>query len=94
MSVKNLFRSAVVLLALLVLVPSLHQVDAQEDSLSKIDPKIASRLKSTAPGEFVTVVVRFHGTPDRRLFGGNRERYIEELRDTARRAIHGRRCRR
>ncbi len=85
-SSKKMFAGAAVLLALLVLIPSLNQVDAQEDSLSKIDPVIASRLKSTAPGEFVTVVVRFHGTPDKRLFGGNRERYIGELRNTARRA--------
>ncbi len=85
-SLKKIFAGAAVLLALLVLIPSLNQVDAQEDALSKIDPKIASRLKSTAPGEFVTVVVRFHGRPDRRLFGGNRGAYIGELRDTARRA--------
>jgi hypothetical protein len=59
MSKKNLFKGAAVLLVLLVLVPSLHSVDAGEDRLAKVEPRMASRLKAAAPGEFVTAVVRF-----------------------------------
>ncbi|MCK4517066.1 MAG: hypothetical protein KAU31_17530, partial [Spirochaetaceae bacterium] len=83
MSKKNLFKSAAVLLVLLVLIPSLHSVDAQEDRLAKIESRMASRLKAAAPGEYVTAVVRFHGTPDRRLFGGSRQSYVSELRNVA-----------
>ena len=83
MSKKNLFKSAAVLLVLLVLVPSLHSVDAQEDRIAKIESRMVSRLKAAAPGEYVTAVVRFHGTPDKRLFGGSRQSYISELRNVA-----------
>jgi subtilisin family serine protease len=75
-----------VLLGLLVMIPSLYSVDAQEDRLVKIESRLLSRMRAAAPNEYVTAVVRFHGRPSKKLFGGSRPRYVSELRDVARRS--------
>lgn len=83
---KYPLAAAAVLLVLLVLLPSLHAIDAREEQRAKISTELASRLSTASSGEFVTAIVRFHGRPDTRLFGGSRPAFTSELRNVAERS--------
>ncbi len=80
LSKSRLFGCAAVLLVLLVLLPSVHSADAQEELKVRIAPALAAQLSAARPNEYVTAIVRMSGRPNLRMFRGDRPAVFSEMR--------------
>jgi subtilisin family serine protease/bacillopeptidase F (M6 metalloprotease family) len=77
---SKLFGCAAALLILLILLPTVHSADAQEEQKAKVAPGLAVQLSAAKPTEYVTAIVRVLGRPNLRLLRGDRPAVFSEMR--------------
>ncbi len=84
MKMKNVFLLGAVLLCALLIVPSLHPVDAKDPSIERVAPGLQKQLDEAGPNEMVTAIVKLKsvGPPPQANLG--RAAVFTALRENAR----------
>jgi subtilisin family serine protease len=80
---KALLSCAAVLLALIILFPSVQSADAAEDMKAKIAPELGAQLSAAKPDQFVTAIVRMSAVPNLKMLRGEKSAVFGELRAVA-----------
>ena len=86
---KNLFGYAAILLALLILIPTLNLAAANTGFKAKVTPGLAKQLSAAKPDEVVTAIVKMRAKPNLDRIRGKRAAVMSELRRNAKASQKG-----